>query len=65
MFICDGLVLVRLTDVWEYKFGVDTVRPEVVDEILEDIHHVGRHIVKRDGVVAAAVRALKQQTPTS
>ena len=32
----------------------DPIRPEVVDEIFEDIHHVGGDIVEGNGVITAA-----------
>ena len=32
--------------------------PEVVDEVLQHIHHLGRHIVEGDGVVTHSTKAL-------
>ena len=47
----DLYVLLTLTE-------VDAVRPEMVDEVLQDVHHVGGDIVEGDGEVAAAAKAL-------
>ena len=38
--------------------GVNAVRSEMVDEILENIHHVGADVVERDGTVTAAAQTL-------
>ena len=32
--------------------------PEVVDEVLQQIHHLGRHVVEGDGVVTHPSKAL-------
>ena len=37
---------------------VDAVRPEMVDEVLQDVHHVGGDVVEGDRVVAAAGESL-------
>ena len=37
---------------------VDAVRPEMVDEVLQDVHHVGGDVVEGDGQVAAAGESL-------
>ena len=34
----------------------DPVRTQMIDEILENVHHIGGNVVKGDGVVAATVR---------
>ena len=47
----DLYVLLTLTE-------VDAVRPEMVDEVLQDVHHVGGDVVEGDGVVAAAGESL-------
>ena len=33
-------------------------RPEVVEDIVQQVHHVGRHVVEGDGRVAAAPGAV-------
>ena len=33
---------------------VDAVRPEMVDEVLQDVHYIGGDVVEGDGQVAAA-----------
>lgn len=38
----------------------DAVRPQVVEEIFHDIHHVRRHIMERDGCVRATLHSLKR-----
>ena len=35
----------------------DPVRTQMIDEILENVHHVGGNVVKGDCIVAAAVRS--------
>ena len=37
---------------------------EVVDEVLQRVHHVGVHVVEGDGQVAAAVQALNTVYPS-
>ena len=36
-----------------------SIRSQVVDQILKDIHHVGWDIVERDGKVTAALWSLQ------
>ena len=38
---------------------------EVVDEVLQRVHHVGVHVVEGDGQVAAAVHTLHTVYPLS
>ena len=43
----------------DYKGCDDASLPEVVDEVLEQVHHVARHVVEGDGRVTAARRAVR------
>ena len=36
----------------------DSIWPEMVDEILEDVHHVRGDIMEGDGVITAACKTL-------
>ncbi len=37
---------------------IDAVRPKVVQQVLQHVHHVGRHVVEGNGAVGAAAEAL-------
>lgn len=41
------------------ELTADAVWPEVVDEVFQDVHHVGTDIVEGNCTVAAAVHALQ------
>lgn len=40
------------------RVGDNAERPQMIDQIVQHVHLVGRHVVERDGMVRAAVQPL-------